>query len=48
MEKVKQYAFSTVLDTSYEDAITKVTNSLKGEGLGLDGDRCEGDPQEET
>ncbi|MCJ7593698.1 MAG: DUF302 domain-containing protein [Desulfobacterales bacterium] len=35
MEKVKQYAFSTVLDTSYDDAISKVTNALKGEGFGV-------------
>ena len=35
MEKVKQYAFSTVLGTSYEDAISKVTDALKGEGFGV-------------
>jgi uncharacterized protein (DUF302 family) len=35
MEKVRQYAFSTVLDTSYEDAISKVTNALKEEGFGV-------------
>lgn len=32
---MRQYAFSTVLDTSYEDAISKVTNALKEEGLGV-------------
>jgi len=35
MEKVKEYAFSTVLDTSYEDAISKVTDALKEEGFGV-------------
>ena len=35
MEKVKQYAFSTVLGTSYEDAISKVTDALKEEGFGV-------------
>jgi len=35
MEQVKKYAFSTVLDTSYEDAISKVTNALKEEGFGV-------------
>jgi uncharacterized protein (DUF302 family) len=35
MEKIKEYAFSTVLDTSYEDAISKVTDALKGEGFGV-------------
>ena len=35
MEQVKKYAFSTVLDTSYEDAISKVTNALKEEGFGI-------------
>jgi len=30
MERVKEYAFSTVLDTSYEDAISKeVSGKLK-------------------
>ena len=33
MKKVKEYAFSTVLDTSYEDAISKVTSALKEEGF---------------
>ena len=35
MENVKKYAFSTVLDTSYEDAVSKVTNALKEEGFGV-------------
>jgi uncharacterized protein (DUF302 family) len=35
MEKVKKYAFSTVLDTSYEDAISRVTDALKEEGFGV-------------
>ena len=35
MEKVKTYAFSTVLDTSYEDAISRVTDTLKEEGFGV-------------
>jgi uncharacterized protein (DUF302 family) len=35
MEKVKEYAFTTILDTSYEDAISKVTNALKQEGFGV-------------
>jgi uncharacterized protein (DUF302 family) len=35
MEKVKEYAFSTILDTSYEDAISKVIDALKEEGFGV-------------
>ena len=35
MEKIKEYALSTVLNTSYEDAISKVTNALKEEGFGV-------------
>ena len=35
MEKIKEYAFSTVLDTSYEDAVSKVTDALKEEGFGI-------------
>jgi len=35
MEKAKKYAFSTVLDTSYEEAITRVTDALKEEGFGV-------------
>jgi len=29
MEKVKEYAFSTILDTPYEDAISGVTGALR-------------------
>ncbi|NVM20491.1 MAG: DUF302 domain-containing protein [Desulfobacterales bacterium] len=35
MKKVKKYAFSAVLDTSYEDAISMVTGALKEEGFGV-------------
>jgi uncharacterized protein (DUF302 family) len=35
MKKARHYAFSTVLDASYEDAISKVTNALKTEGFGV-------------
>jgi uncharacterized protein (DUF302 family) len=35
MEKIKEYALSTVLNTSYEDAISKVTDVLKEEGFGV-------------
>jgi len=35
MEKSKGYAFSTVLNTSYEEAVTKVTDALKEEGFGV-------------
>ena len=35
MEKIKEYAFSTVLDASYEDAVSKVTDALKAEGFGV-------------
>jgi uncharacterized protein (DUF302 family) len=35
MEKIEEYAFSTVLDTSYEDAVSKVTDALKEEGFGV-------------
>jgi uncharacterized protein (DUF302 family) len=35
MEKVKEYAFGTVLDTTYEDAISKVADALKEEGFGV-------------
>jgi uncharacterized protein (DUF302 family) len=35
MKKTKEYAFSTVLDTSYEEAVSKVTEALKGEGFGV-------------
>jgi len=33
--KEKEYAFSAILDTSYEDAISKVTDALKEEGFGV-------------
>jgi hypothetical protein len=32
MEKIREYAFSTVLNISYEDAIFNVTDALKEEG----------------
>ena len=37
MEKIKEkeYAFRAILDTSYEDAISKVTDALKEEGFGV-------------
>jgi uncharacterized protein (DUF302 family) len=35
MEQIKEYAFSAILDTSYEDAISKVTDALKKEGFGV-------------
>ena len=35
MEKLREYAFSTVLDASYEEAISKVTDGLKKEGFGI-------------
>ena len=35
MEQVKKYAFSTVLDASYEDAISVVKDALKKEGFGV-------------
>jgi uncharacterized protein (DUF302 family) len=35
MKKIKEYSFSTVLNTSYEDAISKVTDALKEEGFGV-------------
>jgi len=35
MEKVKEYAFSALLDTSYEDAVSRVTDALKEEGFGV-------------
>jgi len=48
MEEVKRYSFSTVLGTSYEDAISRVTDALKEEGFGVHGDRCKSDPEEEA
>jgi uncharacterized protein (DUF302 family) len=35
MEKAKRYAFTTVLNTSYENAISKITEALKEEGFGV-------------
>jgi len=35
MEGTKKYAFSTLLDSSYEDAIAKVRDALKEEGFGV-------------
>ncbi|MGA2466372.1 MAG: DUF302 domain-containing protein [Thermodesulfobacteriota bacterium] len=35
MKKVKEYAFSTVLKTSYEEAVSKVIEVLKEEGFGV-------------
>ncbi len=35
MEKEKGYAFSTILDTSYEEAVPQVTEALKQEGFGV-------------
>jgi uncharacterized protein (DUF302 family) len=35
MKNVKRYAFSTVLDTSHEDAISAVTDALREEGFGV-------------
>jgi len=35
MKEAKKYAFTTVLNISYEDAISKVTDALKEEGFGI-------------
>jgi uncharacterized protein (DUF302 family) len=35
MEEVKKYAFSTVLDTSYDEAIVRVKDALKEQGFGV-------------
>jgi len=35
MEEMKGYAFSRILDTSYEDAISKVMDALEEEGFGV-------------
>ena len=35
MEKVKEYAFSTILEASYEEAVSKVIEVLKEEGFGV-------------
>lgn len=35
MNQPKGYAFSAVLDKSYEEAVTKITDTLKEEGFGV-------------
>lgn len=35
MGEMKGYAFTRILNTSYEDAISKVTDALKEEGFGV-------------
>jgi uncharacterized protein (DUF302 family) len=35
MKKVKEYAFSTVLETSFEEAVSKVIEVLREEGFGV-------------
>jgi uncharacterized protein (DUF302 family) len=35
MEQVKRYAFSTVLNTSYDNAVSLVKDALKDEGFGV-------------
>jgi len=35
MEEMKGYAFTRTLETSYENAISKVTEALKEEGFGV-------------
>ena len=35
MERAKAYAITTVLNTSYEDAVSKITDALKEEGFGV-------------
>jgi uncharacterized protein (DUF302 family) len=35
MDEMKEYAFSTILNTSYEEAISRVTDALKEEGFGV-------------
>ena len=35
MEKVKEYALTAVLNASYEDAISKITDALREEGFGV-------------
>ena len=34
-EEMREYAFTRILDTSYEDAISRVTAALKEEGFGV-------------
>ena len=35
METVKAYAFQEVLDTTFEEALSRVTEALKSEGFGV-------------
>lgn len=35
MEKLKEYAFSTILETSFEDAVDRIKDALKEEGFGV-------------
>ncbi len=35
MEKGKEYAFTAVMNTSYENAVSKITEALKEEGFGV-------------
>ena len=35
MEQIKRYAFSTLLNTSYDNAISVVKDALKDEGFGV-------------
>ncbi len=35
MQKAKEYAFTTILNTSYEEAISKIKDALKQEGFGV-------------
>ncbi len=35
MENIKEYALSTVLDSPYEEAVSKVKDALKEEGFGV-------------
>ncbi|MFB3885687.1 MAG: DUF302 domain-containing protein [Thermodesulfobacteriota bacterium] len=35
MEKIKEYAFESLLDSSFEHAVSKVTDALKEEGFGV-------------
>src|SRR4030067_3320035 len=35
MDRLKEYAFTTVLNTSYEDAISKITDAFREEGFGV-------------
>jgi uncharacterized protein (DUF302 family) len=35
MKKIKEYAFSTIMETSYEEAVSKTVEILKEEGFGV-------------